>query len=274
MKISINQINFLRSIGFLFLLVAFVSTKSYASDPNTKTTRENKFFKGAYAEAQQLARLEGKLLMIDFYASWCLPCKWMDQTTFNDRQVVKALNDNYIAIKIDIDEKMGFDLKNKYDVQFLPTLLIFNSAGQLLDRIEETMPPNKMLNILEQHNSEINRKVVKNSMNSKPRPAPKNTTTPEAEEFGVEAFDIQKYRTFNENRTYRIQLGVFDDHKNAFNKVNEVRDQFAEPIIVLNDYRDGQVIYKVMMGEFKDQSEANGFRDILKNQFGIDAIVQ
>lgn len=273
MKFSVNRIKFLRSIGFLFLLISFISAKSYASDPASKTTIETNFFKGAFDEAQQLARMEGKLLMIDFYASWCLPCKWMDQTTFNDRKVVQALNDNYVAIKVDIDEKTGFDLKNKYDVQFLPTLLIFNSEGQLLDRIEETMPPNKMLSLLEVHNSEINRKVIKNSINSKPRPT-QQKATPESDEMGIQSFDIKKYRTFNENRTYRIQLGVFDDHKNAFNKVNEVREQFAEPIIVLNDYREGQVIYKVMMGEFNNQDEANGFRDILKNQFGIDAIVQ
>ncbi len=274
MNISVNRTNFMKSIGFLFLLFSFVSTKSYSNKPISSEATKANFFPGAFEDAQQMARNEGKLLLIDFYASWCLPCKWMDQTTFNDREVVKALNDNYIAIKVDIDEKTGFDLKNKYDVQYLPTLLIFNSQGQLLERVEETMPPNKMLNLLQVHNSDINRKVFKNSINSKPSASPKKTTTPEAEEFGLESFDINKYRTFNKNRTYRIQLGVFDDHQNAFNKVNEIREQFAEPIIVLNDYREGQVIYKVMMGEFKNQDEANGFRDILKNQFGIDAIVQ
>ncbi len=268
MKFSLDLPQRASKIAYILLMALFFVNLGYS---NTPINAEDYFFNGELEEARQIARSEGKLLMVDFYATWCLPCKWMDQTTFNDRKVSNELKSNYVSIKVDIDEKNGFDLKNKFDVQFLPTILIFNSEGILLERIEETMPPRKMLSILENHNSESNKRVVNNGINLSPS---LNTPTPSSQPSEADKFDMNAYRTFNSNRTYRIQIGVFDDHTNAFERVNEVRETFAEPVIVLNDYQDGNVLYKVMMGEFGTQEEAESFRLILKNQFGIDSIVQ
>ncbi len=256
----------------LFLgIVLFASSISVSAE--IPANADDYFFNGELAEAKQIAQSEGKLLMVDFYASWCLPCKWMDQTTFNDRRVSQLLQQNYVAVKVDIDKKDGFNLKNKFDVQFLPTILIFSSEGDLLERLEETMPPAKMLKVLESHNADINKRIVTNPTNVSPGFKKLDAQPTETEE-PMTKFDLDAYRTFNSNRTYRIQIGVFDDHKNAFDRVNEIRETFAEPIIVLNDYQDGNVLYKVMMGEFPTQNEAESFRVILKNQFGIDSIVQ
>ena len=52
----------------------------------------------------------------------------MDETTFKDENVARVLNENFIALKVDIDNVSGYDLKNAYDVKYLPTMLIFNSS--------------------------------------------------------------------------------------------------------------------------------------------------
>ena len=68
-------------------------------------------------DARKLASQEGKLIFVDFYADWCTPCKWMEQTTFADEEVVKTLNGNFIAVKANIDEAEGYDLKNAFEVR-------------------------------------------------------------------------------------------------------------------------------------------------------------
>jgi len=255
---------------FLFLFLSLIMVCSVFANDGRNTTSVN-FYDGDFNSAQAKAGNEGKLFFLDFHAQWCMPCKWMDQTTFNDSRVGEIMNDGYVAIKMDIDETEGFDLKNKYDVQYLPTMLIFNSAGKLIDRIEETMPANKLLDILKSHNNPQNRVTVTHMANTAPG---KSTPSNKAQENKDNKELLENYASANTNRTFRLQMGVFDQYEYAFKEVNALRDEFVEPIIVLNDYHNGGVRYKIMMGEFESISEAESFRVIVKRDFGREAIVQ
>lgn len=44
-----------------------------------------------------------KKMFIDLYTDWCGWCKRMDQSTFANKDVVKYINENYYAIKIDAE---------------------------------------------------------------------------------------------------------------------------------------------------------------------------
>ena len=61
------------------------------------------------------AKQENKPIFVDTYASWCEPCKWMDQNTFSQTTVGDFFNKNYISWKVDVEkgaEFISFDLKN------------------------------------------------------------------------------------------------------------------------------------------------------------------
>lgn len=140
----------------LLHLCLVLMTSTLIANPSTKVD----FINGSLGLAIQKAGQEGKLLFVEFGAQWCMPCRFMDENTFKDGEVVSYLSDNYVPVKIDIDDFDGFVYKEKYKVKALPTFLIFNSEGKVIERYEQSMAPSNLLNILRQHNQEKHRRQV------------------------------------------------------------------------------------------------------------------
>ena len=143
----------------LFLLLLPVS-QIVANPSNDKIL----FIEGHLPQVEQLAADEGKLYLIHFTAQWCMPCQWMEKNTFNNKNVAQFANDNYLAVKIDIDHPEGQEQQKKYAVTNLPTILIFNAKGQLKERWETSMDAEQMLQILRKHNIPENKQSDKVSI--------------------------------------------------------------------------------------------------------------
>ncbi len=84
------------------------------------------------AATEQAAR-EQKLLLLDFVAAWCGPCKQLDETTWRDAEVVAWLREHAVAIKIDVDEHP--QLASEHSIHSLPTILLLRPDGSVLDRL-------------------------------------------------------------------------------------------------------------------------------------------
>ena len=110
--------------------------------------------------AQQIARAEGKLVLVKFYASWCGPCKTMTKT-LQDRRLKKVTDAAYITVSIDIENFDGIGHAQKYSIGALPTMLFFNSQGDLLGRTERVIGAATLSNLLSGYNIRRNRKAYK-----------------------------------------------------------------------------------------------------------------
>lgn len=87
------------------------------------------FFDGTFEEAQAQAKTEGKMLFLDFYADWCVPCKQMERYGFRDPEFARMIRNNFIAYKVDVDMFAGMDVAEQYKVKSYPTLIVTDARG-------------------------------------------------------------------------------------------------------------------------------------------------
>lgn len=90
------------------------------------------FFQGSFAEAQSLAKKEGKIIFMDAYAEWCGPCKRMARDVFPTKEAGDFFNENFINVKMDMEKGEGRALAQKYGVRSYPTLLFLDYNGAVV----------------------------------------------------------------------------------------------------------------------------------------------
>jgi len=82
-------------------------------------------------------------VLVDFYATWCGPCKMMHPILEN----VKARVGNKARIvKIDVDEQQA--LAMKYQIQAVPTLMLFKGGKQVW-RQSGVVQSNQLVGLIE-----------------------------------------------------------------------------------------------------------------------------
>lgn len=85
-----------------------------------------------FEQAQANAKKENKILLADFYADWCGPCRLMDRYTFTDPRVIKLANEGFVCVKVDIDRNRR--LAAQFRITSIPTIIFFSSGGEMIER--------------------------------------------------------------------------------------------------------------------------------------------
>lgn len=80
--------------------------------------------------------INGKKVLVDFFATWCGPCKMLGMV------LEKIDKENIIDIyKIDIDENLN--LTKEYNIYSVPTMILFED-GKEIKRISGFMSDNEL----------------------------------------------------------------------------------------------------------------------------------
>jgi len=105
----------------------------------------------AYSDQLLSAAVEKhKPVIIDFSATWCAPCRELDEVTFHDREVVGQAGQDFFMIKVDLTRKDNPDsdrLLQKYDVKGVPTVVFLDKRGEERRelRLVDFLPPGQFL---------------------------------------------------------------------------------------------------------------------------------
>lgn len=233
-----------------FIILLLVLTIAY----NSRAEEQVEYAK-TYLEARQRAIEENKPYLIIFENDDCDPCQWMSQNTLGDQQVEAMINKNFIAVKVDIDDFDGFALKKYYQVNNLPSILVFSPKGAEWQRVEQALTVNEFLQVLAKPQS--GHSIVRKDNTDKPKPNQPVPDKPTKEELPAD-------RAY-----FAVQLGVFSDQTNAQELAERVERVTSDKVIVKKD--GGH--FKVFSGASTSKGEAEAHLRKLKD-YGYDGFIK
>ncbi len=132
------EVNFLKQIMLFF--ISFLFVLPFAANARGEDIRWYSFDKG-----MEIARTHKKPAVVVFYADWCHWCQVMAKTTFKDTAIIRKMNTDYVAIKIDTQKNESITYKGtRYSpasfaqalgVEGLPTVFFLDKNGQIITRL-------------------------------------------------------------------------------------------------------------------------------------------
>ena len=102
----------------LSMLLACISYTSWASKQDALDWQD--WQPQAFAQAAA----EGKFVLLDLEAVWCHWCHVMERESYQDNDIARVINNNFIAIKVDRERRPDVD-----ETYMLATQLITQSGG-------------------------------------------------------------------------------------------------------------------------------------------------
>jgi thiol-disulfide isomerase/thioredoxin len=96
-------------------------------------------FKAASKEAAKT----GKIVLVDFYTTWCGPCKLLDKNTWTDAAVIQLLEQKTVALRIDAEKEVA--LSKRYKIASYPSVLLIKPDGSEIDRLVGYRDPKAFL---------------------------------------------------------------------------------------------------------------------------------
>ena len=96
-------------------------------------------------EEKVIKASEEKPVIVDFWASWCVPCNILGPLL---ESVIESYNDKVVLVKVNVDECPN--TSNKFSIDAIPAVKIFKD-GKEVDSFVGVVPEDTIKNFIEKH---------------------------------------------------------------------------------------------------------------------------
>jgi thiol:disulfide interchange protein len=111
-----------------------------------------------YKDAIKNSKKDGKPILVEFYADWCLPCIEMEKTVLKDAEVMKELKNNFHFVRIDTEKEQQifcegetlplFECLGLWELEGIPAFAVLDKNGGLKHLSTGTFEKKTFLNFL------------------------------------------------------------------------------------------------------------------------------
>lgn len=195
------------------MLYIFIAQQTYATQWMT-----------SFEEAKRMSIATNKLILIDFWATWCGPCKRMESDTWNKPEVKEFLN-AYIPLKIDID--IFRKVSNKYSANTIPYILIVDANGEVVYDEKGYKDKGQMLRVLKKY--AINTKVFQEDFASFYKKETPEVVLSIAEKY----FDISIYVENTIKHDFLNLASLYLKKVKKISDKNEYKEKYSQKVHLL-----------------------------------------
>ena len=112
-----------------------------------------------YNTALEKAKKNPKLIFVDLYADWCVPCRIMEANVYSDPTVASLLNSRFYAVKLNAESQdtISCDGERKnvkdcmtqvWELSVLPSFVLLAPKGLSILTVTDSMSPEEMQSLL------------------------------------------------------------------------------------------------------------------------------
>lgn len=99
-------------------------------------------------EARQRASDQQLMMFVDVYATWCGPCKLMDQQVYTDQKVAEYMNAHFVNVRMDGESEYGRIYASEQQLEGYPSMFIFSREGEPVSRVIGFTPADELVSTL------------------------------------------------------------------------------------------------------------------------------
>lgn len=253
---------------------------------------QSPFTPGSAEQLQRLAAQTGRPYLLYFTAAEVAICDWMEENTFADPALTEYLTEFYLAGRVDIQTEEGGQLQHRYEVNQLPSVLVFNAGGHLLGRQTGLMAPAALQDFLKGYDrsseglrggqalfASASRPAAAAAILPSPKaivPTYRARLVPDRSSSATSlpahqqpspaaqsAAPAQK-ATPNPQANYTVQVGLYTSYANALSAKQQLEARSSQPGSVQEVTLNGRKVFRLCSGTFHDAEQARAHQHALQ----------
>lgn len=201
--------------------------------------------------------------LILFYTDYCYPCERMNEMFRKNVVLASLVNQSFVPYRVDaFDKETGAALREKYQIERFPTLIITNEDGIEIDRIDTSYGDKKITERLASFSARTpvlsEAEIIKTSLGNQ-----------QVEFFVEQRVEYAEEQVSDStSASLSLSLETYDSYDHARSSAL-LKTKLWKNEIWIEEAEKGR--YRLMLGQFQEEQEVVLAQNYLKSWEGVES---